>query len=156
MPVKHKSAKGRFMKKKLIIILIVLLTPSLTFISCDEPEEVDPSLNGTWAIGSNKFTFNNGNYTITEGSFETVKGTYTTKERKVTMRPTEIKLDVTSNFYSKGTLLDTKVALGITEDQINEWFAPKTLTYFVDGNRLFIVNYLGNGDYNYTDIYIRQ
>jgi hypothetical protein len=141
------------MTKKLIISLIVLFTFGL--IGCDNEDETDPSLNGTWVNGADKINFNSGNYIITERSVETIKGTYATNEKRINMQPTEMKYNGSSNFYSKETFIDARELLDLTEAQINEMFKQKTVTYFIDGNRLFIVNYLDNGVYDNTVIYTK-
>ena len=80
MSVGRKSTKDKFMKKKIIMMLIVLITFSFIFISCTT-EEADVNLNGTWVNDKEEFFFNNGEYTRIDDGTQYQKGTYKTEDK---------------------------------------------------------------------------
>jgi hypothetical protein len=149
MSVGNKSTKEKIIKKNLIIMLIVLFTFSITFIACDnDPDETDPALNGKWVDkDGNSMHFNNGTITVNKGeSSET--GTFKTDGNKITwiMQLTEFdyfesgyllsKDDIILHLKISGTDTPEKIA------EIEELFQPKTATatYFIDGNKLYLIS----------------
>jgi hypothetical protein len=144
MSVGQKSTKEKFMKKNIIIITVILITFSLTFIACkDDPEETDAALNGVWSNDESDevISFNNGDYVKSIDSTPMEKGTYTNNENKIAMQITEIKYNGSSTFYTKETLIIVMELLGLTEAGINKMFELKTLSYFIDGIKLFLIEY---------------
>jgi hypothetical protein len=161
MSVGHKSTKEKFMKKNLIIMLIVLFTFSITFIACDnDPDKTDPTLNGTWSDkDGNTINFNNGTIIIIKG-VSSQTGTFTTDGNRLTYMTQVTEYD----FFGSGHPLSKDEVLYILENgpqdgnlaakiaQANEIFDPKTVTliYFIDRNKLYLIYEDQEG--NVTDI----
>jgi hypothetical protein len=146
-----KSTKEKFMKKKFIIILIVLLTFSFTFIACND-NKADSALNGTWVSSINEYKFNNGEYTASYFGVAAVMGIYTTSDNTITFEPTQMNLGAITGrdvvlWCSIEQLLGlSSIELGpLDEVTIIEMFRLITSSYFIDGKYLFIIDYDENG-----------
>jgi hypothetical protein len=151
MSVGHKSTKEKFMKKNLIIMLIVIFTFSLTFIACDnEPDETDPTLNGAWIDKDGTIIkFNNGTFElINDGSSQT--GIFTTDGNKITYTTqiTECDFFETGHLLSKEAVLEVlKIMAGGDEiseadlQRVNNAFKTETFTatYFINDNKLYLI-----------------
>jgi hypothetical protein len=166
MSVGHKSTKEKFMKKNLIIMLIVLFTFSVTFIACDnDPDETDPTLNGIWTDkDGNTVHFNNGTLTINNNGESSETGIFKTDGNKITLitQITECDYFNSGHMFSKEEVLDIlkKTTPGgeiSAADQlaVNTKFKSETVTatYFIDGNKLYLIYEDEEGDVTYIQTF---
>jgi hypothetical protein len=179
--VGQKTTKEKFMKKKLIIMLIVLFTFSLTFIACTEEDTTDPDLNGKWKSvdETETITFDNGTVIWLDGVepfLPIKKGEFTTKgDNDIEIKVIEIRGDALAEVGLSAAQLSALAGhdftankwyreddiifsvLGINDATtlavINKIFGPKTGIYFINGTKLTIIyNKVGVDGGTYTDM----
>jgi hypothetical protein len=137
------------MKKKFLFMLIVLLTFSFAFIACDDADEFDPDLTGTW-VDAEGYTIDfdgKGGFTGSISFEELIpikfKGTYETNGDKITMTATNISIDNGTTWLDKAQITIMAAAMGEYEGLILEMLEPQTNAYKVEGNKLT----LGGAEY---------
>jgi hypothetical protein len=169
LSVGHKSTKEKFMKRSLLITLIVLFAFSFAFIACNDNEsDADPDLNAKWLNAGNGYEFKSGEYTEFQGEKPLKKGTYVAKDNKITLDVTDVNFGNSKyggngdaeNWQSKESVLAllkvTQAPAYFSTDAIIEnEFKQMKWTYFVDGKYLFFVHYAENGDMDDSVIYIK-
>ena len=138
-------------------ILVMALVFGITVIACDngstdntDSANTDPALNGTWIASGMELKLDNGKFEVSSGGNSVYKGTYTTKDGSFTLTTTHIwgktvYSNLEAKWYSKADLK----AVGLSEAQLNEWFASQTGTYSVTSTTL-TVTYSGGGKATYT------
>jgi hypothetical protein len=165
LPVRQRRLGGKaifpknrrfFMKNQRIwlgiLVMVMILVFGMTAFSCkeEEPDEIDPALNGTWVKSYNYdgYEYEGERIKLDNGKFEAydmgVKGTYTTKDGKITGRTTQVKLD-SSKWYTKDEVKAFAKAnyagalLVEAEAQIDAMFKSQTVAYSISGNKLTII-----------------
>ena len=154
------------MKKKLIIILIFLLTFSFTFIGCDKPdkpEEPEDPLHGTWVHESGReITLNNGSFTEaipSNGSLaDFLRGTYTASGRSFSSSTTHVNGAVPNGIADIAGIknewytIDAYIALiQGTDEKISIYKRIADIgigLYTIKGNTLTILVIHEGGDYS--------
>ena len=152
MSVGHKSTKEKFMKKTILIMLIVLLTFSLTFIGCSDNKGAnDPDLYGTWVGDDRKIKFDDDDFSLYNGDDEVATGTYDADAGKITMTIEKIKYG--TRWITKDQLATLIEILGEEWGEIGEIeeiFEPTTLTYSISGGKLTLRGKIFGEDINET------
>jgi len=126
-------------KKILPGIIGMVMVFGMTVVGCDNgsiDDSTNNALNGTWVdeVGS-ELKFNNGNLEVSDRGNPLEKNTYTTSGNSITITLTHVYggLMQESRWYTKDEI---KVSLDLSDDDLNEMFAPQTGTYSISGNTL--------------------
>ena len=123
-------------------MLAMALAFGMAVVGCDDGStdgEADTALNGTWIIEDGEMKFNNGNFEFLTNGTPFQKGTYTTSGDKMTITNTHFNFSETgTNWYNKAQLL-AEAESAEKKAEIEEMFAPRTIRYSVNGNKLTVI-----------------
>jgi len=130
---------------KVFGVIAIVAVIGFSVIGCEEPDEVDRDLNGTWVGESAELRFNNGTFESGLDGKMFVKGTYTTSGNKITMITTHVHGNIPMidglelKWYSKSdlkTVLITEYTDAEIDVLIDMFFTSQTVAYSVSGNIL--------------------
>jgi len=124
-----------FLKVFGIIAFVSII--GFSMVGCEEPDELDKELNGTWVNPAGaELKFDNGTFEISP----MLKGTYTTSGNQLVLTPTHVFNE--GKWLSKSDYKDLlkASATGVTDAEIdeavNQFFSYVTYIYSIDGNKL--------------------
>ena len=133
-----------------LAILALALVVGLAFVGCKN--DADNPLNGRWLIngGSLELTLSNGDLTVKQDGADYMKFKYTDSGSALVLTITDLYLDAataaelgtTAGWKNKSQATELMKQTGATDAEINEYFAPRTCPYTLDGDTLIIVDFL--------------
>jgi len=127
-----------FLKTLSVIALVAVI--GFSAIGCEEPDELDKDLNGTWVDAKgNELKFDNGTFEQSSQEVLYLKGPYTTSDNKITMTTTHVNV-MNSGWCTKSELHAYFEGIGNTTvvELYDLLFVSTTYIYSINDGKLIL------------------